>query len=124
MLLIVTVTTAIQVLRLYRRRIKTGQETMGYSVLDGESRRIMLSLYQRMVRLLTKKGLPNRQPYQPPYEYAAIVVPQIPDGREAIYWLTQAINRAAYDPRPFDPANIREARQRLSALKRAINERH
>ena len=124
MLLIVAVTTAIQVLRLYRRRTKSGQERKGYSVLDGESRRVMLNLYQRMVRLLTQKGLPNRQPYQPPYEYAAIVVPQIPDGREAIYWLTQTINRAAYDPRPFDPANIREARQRLYALKRAINKRH
>ena len=122
-LLIVVVTITIQVMRLYHRRTKKSQKTKGYSILDGESRRAMLNLYQRMIRLLTQKGLPNRQPYQPPYEYAAIVVPQIPDGREAIYWLTQAINRAAYDSRPFDSANIPEARQRLSALKRAMNNR-
>jgi hypothetical protein len=125
LLLIVVVITAIQVLRLvYRRRMKTGQETKEYSILGGESRRAMAKIYQSMVRLLTRKGLPARLPFQPPYEYADIVVPQIPDGREAMYWLTQAISRAAYNPVPFDPADIREAKLWLSALKRAINKRH
>ena len=122
MLLIVAAATAIQLLRvLNRRRTKTGQETKEYSILEGESRRAMLSLYKGMVRLLVRKGLPARQPFQPPNEYATSVVPKASDGREAIYWLTQAINRAAYDPSPFDTANIREARQKLSVLKRAIN---
>ena len=80
----------------------------------------MLNLYRKMVATLVKKGLPYRQPYQPPYEYAAIVCPQIPDGREIIEWLTQAANRAAYDPKPFNPSIIPEAGRKLSALMRAL----
>ncbi len=76
----------------------------------------MLNLYRQMVALLVKKDLPSRQPYQPPYEYAAIVCPQITDGQEIIEWLTQAASSAAYDPKPFNPSIIPEARRRLSAL--------
>ena len=106
------------------RKLRIRQEVKEYSVLDGESRRVMLNLYHKMVIALVKKGLPSRQRYQPPYEYAAIIVPQITDGREEIEWLTQAASHAAYDPKSFNLTNIREATQRLSALKRAITHRH
>lgn len=115
---------AVLALLLSRRQVRIKQEAKGYSVLDGESRRTMLSLYHKMVALLVKKGLSPRQPYQPPYEYAAIICPQIPDGREKIEWLTQATSSAAYDSRPFNPATILEARRRLSALRRNAVTRH
>ena len=111
---------AILVLILSRRRVRTRQEVSGYSTLDGESRRVMLSLYRKMVALLVKNGLPCRQTYQPPGEYATVVCGQIPDGRDTVEWLTQAASSAAYNPKPFDPAAILEAGRRLSALRRAL----
>jgi transglutaminase-like putative cysteine protease len=106
-----------------RRRVRTRQEVRNYSILDGESRRAMLKLYHRMVALLARKGLPPRQPHQPPYEYAAAIYAQIPENREAIAWLTGAASSAAYDPNPFDFSTIIEARGRLSALRRALKHR-
>ncbi|MFC2022471.1 DUF3488 and DUF4129 domain-containing transglutaminase family protein, partial [Chloroflexota bacterium] len=105
-------------LRRYKVRIR--QEVRGYSILDGESRRTMLNLYYKMVGVLVKKGLPPRQPYHSPYEYAAIVGPQILDGREVVEWITQAASSAAYDSHPFNPSTIPKARRRLSVLKRVL----
>ena len=81
----------------------------------------MLKLYHKMVAVLIRKGLPFRQPHQPPYEYATIINVQIPDNRETIEWLTQAASSAAYDPNPFRPSTLFEARRRLSALKRTLS---
>jgi len=119
----VGVTTAVLVLLLRRHKTRTSQKVEGYSVLDGELRKAMLNLYHKMVALIAKKGLPTRQQYQPPYEYAAIVCSQILDGRETIEWLTQAASSAAYNPKPFNPSTILEARQKLSALRRALASR-
>ena len=109
---------------LIRHRVGIRQEVRGYSTLGGESRTTMLNLYHKMTAVLVKKGLPCREPYQPPYEYAAIICSQIPDGRETVEWLTQAASSAAYDPRPFKPSTVEEARQKLSALRRALTHRH
>ena len=80
----------------------------------------MLNLYHKMVSVLTKKGLPPRQPHQPPYEYATLIYEQIPGGREAVAWLTEAASSAAYDPRPFNPSHVLEAKRRLSALRQTL----
>ena len=92
-------------------------------MLDGESRRAMLKLYHKMVALLSRNGLPPRQPHQPPYEYAAAIYAQIPENREAVAWLTGAASSAAYGPNAFDPSIVLEARTRLSALRRALKHR-
>jgi len=110
-------------LLLVRHKVRIRQEVRGYSTLGGESRTAMLNLYRKMAAVLVKKGLPSRQPYQPPYEYAAIVCSQIADGREIVKWLTQATSSAAYDPKPFTPSTVWEARQRLSALRQALDGR-
>ncbi|MFC2071843.1 transglutaminaseTgpA domain-containing protein [Chloroflexota bacterium] len=115
------VTTAVLGLLLSRRRVRSGQEVKGYSILDGESRRIILDLYCKMVSVLVKKGLPSRQPYQPPYEYAAIISAQITSGRETIEWLSRAASSAAYNPKPLNPLTVTEARRRLTALRRALS---
>ncbi len=120
----VVVAIAIPVLLLSRRKKKFKQEVRKYTILDSESRRIMLNLYHKMVTALTKKGLPPRQPHQPPYEYAAVIYAQITDSRETVAWLTEAASSAAYDPGPFNPATIVEARQKLSALKRVLSGSH
>ncbi len=119
-LLGVGVATTVLALLLSRRKIRIRQEVTGYSTLDGESRRTMLNLYHKMVAILAKKGLPSRQSYQPPYEYAATVCPQIPDSRETVEWLSRAASSAAYDPKSFSPSTVFEARRKLSTLKQAL----
>lgn len=115
------IAVAVLILLLSRRKARTELELRGYSVLDGESRRIMLDLYHKMIAVLARKGLPPRQRHQPPYEYATIISVQIPDKRETIDWLTQAASSAAYNPNPFNPSTVLEARQRLSALRRTLS---
>ena len=122
-LLGVGVTIAVLALFLSRRKVRSRQEVKGYSVLDGEARRTMLSLYHKMAAALVKKGLPRRQQHQPPYEYAAIISTQVPESQEIVDWLSQAASSAAYDPKPFNPSTVPEARQRLSALKRTLADR-
>jgi len=106
-----------------RHRPSTLLEVKGYSALDGETRKTMVNLYHKMVALLVKGGLPARQPYQPPYEYAAVVYPQIPDSQNMVEWLTQVASSAAYDPEPFNSSLIPEARRKLSALRRTLTGR-
>ena len=119
----VGIAIAVLILLLSRRKVRTKPELRGYSVLDGESRKLMLKLYHKMVAVLARKGLPTRQPHQPPYEYVTIINAQILDGRETIEWLTWAANSAAYDPNPFNPSTVLEARRRLSALRRTLTSR-
>lgn len=116
----VGIATTVLVLLLIRRRVRSRQEVKGYSILDGESRRIILDLYGKMVSVLVKKGLPSRQPYQPPYEYAAIISAQIPNSRETIEWLSEVASSAAYNPKPFNTLTITEARRRLTELRQAL----
>lgn len=111
------------VLLFRRRQTATKQEIRGYGTLEGEARKSMLSLYRKMGALLVRKGLPSRQPHQPPYEYAAVIYADIAGGLETVEWLTQAACRAAYDPHPFDPSIVAEARQRLATLPPALSSR-
>jgi transglutaminase-like putative cysteine protease len=114
---------AIVVLVLFTRR-KAGArpEARGYSVLDGESRETMLKLYHKMVAALAKKGLPPRQSHQSPYEYDALIYGQISDGRDMVDWLTEAATGAAYNPAPFNPSTILEAKAKLSDLRRELSQ--
>ena len=107
-------------LRLSRRRPGVKREPIGYSLLEGESRRTMLDLYRKMVIILAKKGLPPRRQYQPPDEYAALVSRQIPAGQEIVARLTLLAVSAAYDPKPFNSPDIREVKQSLSSLRQAL----
>lgn len=114
------VTVIVLAFRLVRRRLKTKQSPAGYSRLDGESRRTVLSMYRKMVAILVRKGLPSRQPHQPPDEYAALVSRQIPDGQEIVERLTCLAIRAAYDPKPFNLPDTLELRRNLSSLRRTL----
>ncbi|MFQ6122110.1 MAG: DUF3488 and DUF4129 domain-containing transglutaminase family protein [Dehalococcoidales bacterium] len=108
------------VLLLSRRKVRISQAVRGYSTIGGESRSAMLHLYHKMLALLVKKGLPSRQPYQPPYEYATIISRQIPNSREIVAWLTEATVSAAYDPSPFNPSTVWQARDKLTTLRQAL----
>ncbi|MFC2005733.1 DUF3488 and DUF4129 domain-containing transglutaminase family protein [Chloroflexota bacterium] len=114
------IAVTVLVLLISQRKVRVRQEVKRYSALDGEPRRTMLNLYSKMVGLLVRNNLPSRQPHEPPYEYSAIISSQIPDGQEIIEWLSHAASSAAYDPRPFNPETVPEARLKLSALRRAL----
>ncbi|MFC2034750.1 DUF3488 and DUF4129 domain-containing transglutaminase family protein [Chloroflexota bacterium] len=119
-LLAVGIAITVAAILITPRKVKKRQEVNRYSVLSGESRRIMLNLYRAMVTLLVKKGLPSRKPYQPPDEYAAIVSAQIPKDREIIEWLSQVASSAAYDHKHFNPLTVQEARRKLADLRRTL----
>ncbi|MFC1921503.1 DUF3488 and DUF4129 domain-containing transglutaminase family protein [Chloroflexota bacterium] len=103
-----------------RRSRKDSRRPVKYSVLDGETRRMALDLYRRMVSILVKKGFPARQPYQSPYEYAAVVCPQILEGRETVEQLTRIASSAAYDPDNFVLPDVAGIKKSLSALRQAL----
>lgn len=124
MLLAGVTAVIILALRLSRRRLRTKQEPAGYSLLEGESRRTVLKLYRKMVVILVRRGLPPRQQYQPPDEYAALVSRQIPAGQEIVAHLTRLAVSAAYDPKPFDSPDIREVKHSLSSLRQALSLGH
>ncbi len=107
-------------LLLRRRRAGDRQDKIEYSRLAGEPRSAVLALYYKMVSMLAGKGLPCRQPHQPPSEYAALITTRIPHIQEIVGWLTRAASSAAYDPGYFDPSIAEEARGKLSALRRAL----
>jgi len=111
----------IMVVRLLGRRKKHEGARTEYSRLDGEARLAVLRQYRKMVKLLGKKGVPARLAYQPLAEYAALAQGRLPVGRELVDWLTDAANRAAYDPAPFPPAMTQEARGKLQELKRVVS---
>ncbi|HLB28484.1 MAG TPA: DUF3488 and transglutaminase-like domain-containing protein [Dehalococcoidales bacterium] len=119
---------AVAVILLALRHILRGrrakEELVGYSTLEGESRKVTLKLYSRMIAILTKKGLPARLPHQPPGEYAALVSRQIPAaGGDIVTRLTGLAASAAYDPKPFSPPDIREASRSLFTLKKTLARR-
>jgi transglutaminase-like putative cysteine protease len=99
------------------------QEVAGYSPLDGKARNDMLTLYQRMLKMLARKGFPSRQGHQPPYEYATLIAADLTEGQEIVDWFTGKTCAAAYNPDPFDSSALSEARHKLSALKRALTKR-
>ncbi|MBI4187766.1 MAG: transglutaminase domain-containing protein [Chloroflexi bacterium] len=103
-----------------RHKRRSGQVVTDYSSLDGEARKSMLRVYDKMVTLLVRKGLPSRQRHQAPYEYGAIVRANLSRGWETVEWLTRAACYAAYDPVPFDPQLVPEANQRLFILRREL----
>ncbi len=117
---IVALAVILLVFRFGRRKLRIRHTPPGYSLLDGESRKAVLNIYGKMVKMLVKKGLPPREPYQPPYEYAAKIYQQIPGIREIVERLTRVASSAAYDPGPFNPPDIRELSQSLAALKQVL----
>ncbi|MDP2718279.1 MAG: DUF4129 domain-containing protein, partial [Dehalococcoidia bacterium] len=91
-----------------------------YSILEGESRKLIISLYRLMEKVLEKKGLPVRQAHQSPAEYLKMITTRILNGEKLIEWVTVQTTRAAYNPDPFDSSKVDEAKNKLSLLKKAL----
>jgi len=89
-----------------------------YTRLDGEERRSVLKLYDRMVSILEKKGVPHRTPSQSLLEYGDMASDHFPGGRNVIELLTGLAIRAAYDPGLFSLPGLKELKSMVSDLKR------
>lgn len=109
-------------LTLFSRRYRRRNEIIArdYTALDGATRRTVLKLYNKMVAVLSKKGFPSRLPYEPLYEYAAVISSRVPRVGKPVEQLTRAASSAAYDPEPFNPETVGAAKEWLRQLRREL----
>ena len=103
-----------------RRWVRPAGTAVRYTALEGQSRREVVATYRRMNALLARKGLTPRGAAQTPRDYAAAVAPRLAHGMDAVGWLTEVTDRAAYDSRPFNPSLVEEAKSRLFTLRRSL----
>ena len=106
--------------RIATRRSSTALANGGYTALQGTARREVVEAYAGMVGYLGRKGLPVRRASQTPREYAGLVAPHLAKGSDAVSWLTEAADVAAYDSTPIDPSLADEAADKLVLLKGSL----
>ncbi|MFQ6030261.1 MAG: transglutaminase family protein, partial [Dehalococcoidia bacterium] len=90
-----------------------------YSPLPGDGRRELLKVYGQVEKLLGRRGLGPRQPWETVTEYTATTA-ETPDVERQLSWFTRTVWRAAYNPGDFPAVLVTEAKQRLALLKRAL----
>lgn len=101
-----------RLLRIYKRR--TGRNFY----LDSE-RGSIVNTYKQMERWLKKKGVPSRIDGMTPKEYSLQVRARVPTVAEAVEVITEAVNRAVYDPSPLQPSLVSDSRTALARLKKS-----
>ena len=91
-----------------------------YMRLAGDGRSEMLRLYRGAERLLSRAGLNPRVPSQTLSEHTVQAEGWLGGASSDLAWLRRAAWSAAYNPSPYDPALLSEARLHLDALKAAL----
>ena len=104
---------------LWRRRT-IPDKMWPYSKLSGGGRDEMVRVYRSVEKLLRNEGVLARRPGQTLGEYALLASQHLGRAEEHLHWLTEATQSAAYDPAPFPPHALPEARARLVSLKAAL----
>jgi len=111
---------AIVVYSIVKYKVKRKQKLPEYACLQGEARREVLDIYVRMIRLLSKRGLPPKEPYQSPYEYAEIIYHYTLQSQNIIEQISYYACKAAYDPGLFKLPDKKKLKQSLTELKRIL----
>ena len=96
-----------------RRRLRSAE---GYSLLRGDDRDRVRSVYRKALRRLERGGYPRRRPGQSPDEYVASLKRRhlpLPHGFEQI---SGRANSALYDPRSLDLGVVREVKRTLKSM--------
>ena len=111
------------ILLIWKRR-RRGDNRWTYIRLLGGGREEMLHVYQRVEKILRKKGLEPRKPGQTVAEYARMAAGRGVEIEEQLAWFTEAAWEAAYNPK-WNSANFRtskmpEAKTRLRSLMRSL----
>ena len=91
-----------------------------YSRLSGEGRSQVLQTYERVERLLRRKGLQPRERGQSIRDYMDIAAQRLDNARSELEWFMRAAWVAAYDPIGPSPEFAHEALERLSELRRIV----
>ena len=112
---------ALTAIRVARKRQNRGHDPLHqYATLPGNSRNEMRRVYHKALRLLKRKGYPQRQAHQSPEDYLSVLRElgiQVPDAFQTI---SSRTTEALYDPRPFSHPTARETIERLKELRSAI----
>ena len=111
------------ILLIWKRR-RRGDNRWTYIRLLGEGREEMLHVYQRVEKILRKKGLEPRKPGQTVAEYARTAAGRGDGVEEQLAWFTEAVWEAAFNPRwnsaHFRTSKMPEAKVRLRSLMRSL----
>ena len=91
-----------------------------YSRLDGEARQEMRNIYRRAEKLLAHNGAGKRTTSQTIAEHAQGLGPDRKDIAAHHSWLKEAAWEAMYNPDPYDPNMVVQARDRLKRLRMAF----
>ena len=102
-----------------RSRSKRPRAGPRYSRLPGEGRREILQTYQRMERLLRRRGLQPRKTSQTLRGYAEIAAQHFGRAVPEVEWITRAAWSAAYDPAASGTELAQQAAERLMRLRRS-----
>lgn len=105
------------------RRARAGTGWLSYSPLAGDERREVLKLYRRAEKLLRRKGMAERQPWQTVGDYSQLAMASSGEAQAQLAWFTGAAWQAAYNPDQLPPGLATEAQQRLARLKEALRGR-
>lgn len=97
--------------------LRAGRQRERYVRLDGDGRADILRIYLSAERLLRRAGLAARGPSQTLAEYAAQASATVPHAKQDLAWLRKAAWAAAYDPTPYGPVPLAEAREHLHGLR-------
>ena len=112
---------ALTVIRVARKHQNRGHDPLHqYATLPGNGRNEVRRVYRKALRLLKRKGYPQRQAHQSPEDYLAVLRElgiRIPDAFQTISSHTAEV---LYDPRPFGHPTAREAFERLKELRSAL----
>lgn len=88
--------------------------------LSGDGRKDLLDLYARLEKVLRKNLHIRRQPWQTVGEFTAIATVAEPKLQTQLAWFTKAMWQAAYSPRQLPVGIVKEARDRLHWIGRAL----
>ncbi|MCH7787530.1 MAG: hypothetical protein IIC22_08470 [Chloroflexi bacterium] len=108
-----------RLLPMMRRR----ERKLRYTRLKGDGRAEMLRVYRNAESMLGRVGVASRAPWQTLSEHTEQAETSLGDANAHLAWLRNAARIAAYDPAPYDPTLLTEAKVHLSRLKAALKSR-
>ena len=111
---------SVMLIRKFLPMIRRRERKLRYSRLNGDGRAEMLRVYRNAESMLGRVGIASRAPWQTLSEHTAQAETSLGDANTHLAWLRNAARIAAYDPAPYDPNLLVEAKDHLSRLKAAL----
>ncbi len=113
-------TLSVMLIRKFAPMIRRRERKLRYTRLKGDGRAEMLKVYRSAESMLGRVGVASRAPWQTLSEHTEQAETSLGDANAHLAWLRNAARIAAYDPAPYDPNLLVEAKDHLSRLKAAL----